>query len=142
MSHPVFFGYYFYQGLTQNCLKHQTERKTLRIMSTPSSTLGKFFHGLAKLYRGFRAIILNLVFIIIVLLGIGSMLGQPPVVVETGSALLLNSEGTLVDQLTFVDPLNVLMSDSLGDTTTGEILLRDLLAAIEFAATDNDISSI
>ncbi len=111
-------------------------------MSTPSSTLGKFFHGLARLYRGFRAIILNLVFIIIVLLGIGSMLGQPPVVVETGSALLINSEGILVDQLTFVDPLNVLMSDSLGDTTTGEILLRDLLAAIDFAATDSDISSI
>jgi len=111
-------------------------------MSTPTSTLGKFFHGLATLYRGFRSIILNLVFIIIILLGIGSMLGQPPVVVETGSALLINPEGTLVDQLTFVDPLNVLMSDSLGSAGTGEILLRDLLAAIEFAATDNDISSI
>ncbi len=111
-------------------------------MSTPTSTLGKFFHGLAMLYRGFRSIILNLLFIIIVLLGIGSMLGQPPVIVETGSALLINPEGTLVDQLTFVDPLNLLLSDSLASAGSGEILLRDLLAAIDYAATDKQISSI
>ncbi len=111
-------------------------------MSTPTSTLGKFFHGLTRLYRGFRSIILNLLFIIVVLIVIGSMIGQPPLIVEKGSALLINPEGTLVDQLTFVDPLNVLMSDSLGNAGTGEILLRDLLTAIEFAGTDDDISSI
>ncbi len=111
-------------------------------MSTPTSTLGKFFHGLARLYRGFRSIILNLLFIIIVLIVIGSMIGQPPLIVEKGSALLINPQGTLVDQLTFVDPLNVLMSDSLGNDGSGEVLLRDLLTAIELAGTDDDISSI
>ena len=67
-------------------------------MTTPTSTLGKFFAGITKVYRGFRSVILNLLFIFLILGLIGSFLGQPPVIVERGSALLLNPEGILVDQ--------------------------------------------
>ena len=74
-------------------------------MATPTSTPGKFFAGLARLYRVFRSVILNLLFIFLVLVFIGSLIGQPPVVVQRGSALLVDPAGSLVDQLTYVDPL-------------------------------------
>lgn len=111
-------------------------------MTTPTSTLGKFFHGLARLYCGLRSVVLNLLFIFLFLVFIGSLIGQPPVIVQRGSALLLNLEGVLVDQLTFVDPLDALMADSLGADLAGEILLQDLLDTIDYAATDADISAI
>ncbi len=111
-------------------------------MTTPTSTLGKFFSGLARLYRGLRSVILNLIFISLLLIIVGSLFGEPPIMVQRGSALLINPEGAIVDQLTFVDPLNVLMADSLGNNVNAEVLLQDLLDAIDFASTDDDISSI
>jgi protease IV len=111
-------------------------------MTTPASTLGKFFAGLTKVYRGFRSVILNLLFIVLLLILVGSFIGQPPVIVEKGSALLLNPKGALVDQLTYVDPLDALVADSVGTDLNNEILLRDVLNAIELAGNDEDISSI
>jgi protease-4 len=111
-------------------------------MTTPTSTLGKFFAGITKVYRGFRSVILNLLFIFLILGLIGSFLGQPPVIVERGSALLLNPEGILVDQQTYIDPLDALVADSVGTDLDGEVLLRDVLNAIELASNDDDISSI
>jgi protease IV len=111
-------------------------------MTAPTSTLGKFFAGLSKVYRGFRSVILNLLFIFLLLILVGSFFGQPPVIVERGSALLLNPKGTLVDQLTYVDPLDALVADSVGTDLNNEIFLGDVLDAIEFAGNDEDISSI
>ena len=111
-------------------------------MTTPTSTLCKFFAGITKVYRGFRSVILNLLFIFLILGLISSFLGQPPVIVERGSALLLNPEGILVDQQTYIDPLDALVADSVGTDLDGEVLLRDVLNAIELASNDDDISSI
>jgi len=111
-------------------------------MPKPASTLGKFFYGLAKLYRGFRAVVLNLLFLLVVFIIVASLVGQPPVIVQRGSALLLNPNGILVDQLTYVDPLSALMADSLDTNTPREVLLQDVLDAISHAATDDDISAI
>ena len=111
-------------------------------MSAPTSTLGKFLSGLARLYRGFRAVVLNLLFIFLFLLFVASLIGQPPIIVQPGSALLLNPQGMLVDQLTFVDPLNTLVGDSLGSVLNDEVLLQDVLDAIDMAAADDDISAL
>jgi len=111
-------------------------------MTIPTSTLGKFFAGLTKVYRGFRSVILNLLFIALLLILVGSFIGQPPVIVERGSALLLNPKGALVDQLTYEDPLDALVADSVGSDLNNEILLGDVLNAIELAGNDEDISSI
>ncbi|MDG2175462.1 MAG: signal peptide peptidase SppA [Gammaproteobacteria bacterium] len=111
-------------------------------MTTPASTLGKFFAGLTKVYRGFRSVILNLLFIVLLLILVGSFIGQPAVIVEKGSALLLNPKGALVDQLTYINPLDALVADSVGTDLNNEILLRDVLNAIELAGNDEDISSI
>lgn len=111
-------------------------------MSAPTSTLGKFLSGLARLYRGFRSVILNLLFLFLLLLFVASLIGQPPIIMQPGSALLLNPGGTLVDQLTYVDPWDTLMADSLGAEIRNEVLLQDVLDAIDMAASDNRISSL
>jgi len=112
-------------------------------MAKPTSTLGRFFSGLAMLYRGFRSVILNLLFIFLILLFLDSLIGEAPVMVQPGSALLLNPDGTLVDQLTFVDPLDALVADSLdSDIQNQEVLLQDVLDAINLAAEDSNISSL
>ena len=90
-------------------------------MTTPASTLGKFFAGLTKVYRGFRSVILNLLFIVLLLILVGSFIGQPAVIVEKGSALLLNPKGALVDQLTYINPLDALVADSVGTDLNNEI---------------------
>lgn len=111
-------------------------------MPSSTSTLGKFLSGLARLYRGLRSAVLNLLFIFLFLLFVASLIGQPPIVIRPGSALLLNPQGTLVDQLTYVDPWSTLMADSLGTEIGDEVLLADVLDAIDAAATDDRISAL
>jgi len=111
-------------------------------MNKPTSTPGKFLHGLASIYRGFRAIVLNGLFLVALLIVVASLIGQPPVTVQNGSALLLDLNGVLVDQRTYVDPLSTLMADSLDADVPREILLQDVLDAIDCAAKDPAISSI
>ncbi|NBS26577.1 MAG: signal peptide peptidase SppA [Gammaproteobacteria bacterium] len=111
-------------------------------MKKVASTLGKFFYGLTRIYRGFRSVILNLLFILLVLVLVGSFIGQPPIVVQRGSALVINPHGVIVDQLTFVDPLDALMADSLDVEINNEVLLTDILDAIALAKSDDNISSI
>jgi len=111
-------------------------------MTTPASTLGRFFSSLAKIYRGFRSVILNLLFIFLLLVFVASLIGQPPITVQRGSALLISPHGVIVDQLTFIEPLDALMADSLDAEIGNEVLLQDILDAINYAATDDNISSI
>ena len=111
-------------------------------MKKAASTLGKFFYGLTRIYRGFRSVILNLLFIFLVLVLVGSFIGQPHIVVQRGSALVINPHGVIVDQLTFVDPLDALMADSLDVEINNEVLLTDILDAIALAKSDDNISSI
>jgi len=111
-------------------------------MKKAASTLGKFFYGLIRIYRGFRSVILNLLFILLVLVLVGSFIGQPPIVVQRGSALVINPHGVIVDQLTFLDPLDALMADSLDVEINNEVLLTDILDAIALAKSDDNISSI
>lgn len=111
-------------------------------MTTPASTLGKFFSSLAKIYRGFRSVILNLLFIFLLLVFVASLIGQPPIIVQRGSALLISPRGVIVDQLTFIEPLDALMADTLDAEIGNEILLQDILDAIDYAGEDDNISSI
>ena len=100
-------------------------------MTTPASTLGRFFSSLAKIYRGFRSVILNLLFIFLLLVFVASLIGQPPIIVQRGSALLINPHGVIVDQLTFIEPLDAFMADYLDAEIGNEVLLQDMLDAID-----------
>ena len=56
------------------------------------------------------------------------------------AALLLNMSGTVVDQKSAVNPLQALISEQL--PTDHEVLLRDVIDAIDYAAEDPAINSL
>ena len=111
-------------------------------MTRATSTLGKFFSALSRIYRVFRAIILNGLFLLLVILFAASLIGEAPFVIQPGSALLVNPDGVLVEQYTYVDPMQALLADSLDNAGPREVLVAELLDAISEAAVDDRISSL
>jgi len=92
-------------------------------MTRATSTLGKFFSALSRIYRVFRAIILNGLFLLLVILFAASLIGEAPFVIQPGSALLVNPDGVLVEQYTYVDPMQALLADSLDNAGPREVLV-------------------
>jgi len=90
-----------------------------------------------------RKIILNLVFFVILFLLISAMLssGDKPRV-EKGVALVLKPEGYIVEQLTYVDPIDEAMKEATGNEDAPETLLYDLIEAIDNAKDDDRITAM
>lgn len=103
--------------------------------------LRRFFNGLLSIYRFIRSVLFNLLFLFLLAVFLGAMIGEPPAIVQPGSALLLNPVGVIVEQESYADPLALLANRSAGGGT-GEVLLQDMLDAIRIARTDDRISSL
>ncbi|MGX5173877.1 signal peptide peptidase SppA [Aliikangiella sp. IMCC44653] len=90
-----------------------------------------------------RKIILNLVFFILLFMFISAMLssGDKPSV-DDGVALILQPRGQIVEQLTFVDPVEEAMQQATGNSPPPETLLYDLIEAIDNAKDDNRITAL
>jgi len=87
--------------------------------------------------RFFSAIIvLFLVFFVI----IGLFAGEPPVIIQSGSALLLKPNGSIVTQLTHKDPIEEALNNASNESS--ETLLSDVLMAIEESKSDDRIKAI
>lgn len=98
---------------------------------------GALFWGLNKA----RIVILNLIFFGLLLLIFALMMrGPDKITVSEGSALILAPSGTIVEELAG-DPVELAINKMLG-AEQPEVLLRDVLRAIEQAAEDDRISSI
>jgi len=107
--------------------------------------IASFFYGIWTLIRVtnhlvFLAIVafLFLGFIIGIIASAGSKTGIKPV--EAKTALVLNLEGTLVEQFSS-DPISRAFAEATGDGQT-EIQLRDLIKVLEAAKTDKSIDRI
>jgi len=89
-----------------------------------------------------RKLLLNfLVFgIILIIIGAASKNDQakPPV----GAALLVNIQGSLVEQKRPTDPLDQLLKDNYQQTQDAETLVADVLEAIDFAHHDDAIKML
>lgn len=98
------------------------------------------FRGLMKFITFLRLLVVNLFFVVIVIFLI-SVLSQSklPEIPQQG-ALILNIDGTLVDQKSYVDPLARLMGEN--DPQQLETLLPDVIEAINFARDDERINTI
>ncbi len=66
--------------------------------------------------------------------------GKPTV--ENGVALVLQPNGFIVEQLTYVDPIEKAMQEAAGGQDVPETLLYDLIDAIENAKDDKRITSL
>ncbi len=98
--------------------------------------LGTLWTGLTKI----RLALSNLLFIFIICLVIWAFRDAKPEPLPDSAALLLNPVGTVVDQRTFVDPLEVLLSDQAPQER--EVLLGDLIDAILLAKDDPRITAL
>lgn len=113
-------------------------------MQTKQSLFSKFIGFIAKTFKFVRISLLNLaVFMVIVLFLSAIVSDEGSVDIKDNSALVLKLEGELVIQKRFVSPLNQLQGElNFTSQQLTEVLLADVLTAIERATNDNRIETI
>lgn len=114
-------------------------------MSEKRSFTKSLFVGIWNTINFSRRLVLNILFlvlIIFIIIGISNS-GSKKAKVEANSALVLNLEGNIVIQKTWVDPAEKFIGEISGQGNDNpEILLVDLIKAIENATEDNRIKAI
>ena len=108
-------------------------------MSNPS-LLRRLFGGLWKAITWLRLALTNLLFIAMLLIIYFVYLGGSPEPLPERAALLLNPVGSIVDQKRPVEPLQALLGEP--SPADHQVLVRDVIKAIELAAADPAINSI
>lgn len=102
------------------------------------------FRKLFGLINGIRKIFLNLIFfVLIAVVAVLIVADDDPIKVPENGMLVVELRGSLVEQKTYVDPVDEFFSGALGGADAApETLLSDVLKSIEFAASDDRISGI
>lgn len=107
-----------------------------------TNPLLRFFSGLLAIYRALRAVVFNLVFLLLLLLLASPFLPQPQLPVPADSALVLDPVGVIVEERTLMSPVDQVLNETAGADDSGEVLLQDVLDAIDLATEDSRISSL
>ncbi|GGW58131.1 signal peptide peptidase SppA [Alishewanella tabrizica] len=104
----------------------------------------RLFGAIWSVYRGFRATVLNIIFILfVILIGSAVFSGGDKVEIADTSALYLNLRGDLVEEKRFVDPISAALNESVGgQQEQPEVLVSDIVKVINHAATDNRIQAM
>jgi len=99
-----------------------------------------------KLWYGIdlsRKIFLNLIFFILIIVFIAAIAdADNKPTVEDGIALVLQPTGIIVEQKTYVDPVDQAMQEASGADKVPETLLYDLIEAIDNAKDDKRITAL
>lgn len=106
--------------------------------------LGSMFRYLWRFINAIRVILLNIVFFAL-LIGFIAVLMQEedPVEVPDNGILVLNPQGILVEEKTYIDPVDQFFNKAFGaDDPVPEVLLSDVLDALEKAKTDERIGAV
>ncbi|QYJ88015.1 signal peptide peptidase SppA [Shewanella mesophila] len=111
-------------------------------MSAKPSIFKRILSVLWKGLNGTRKVILNLFFFGFLAFVVIALSSSDLPVIEDGSALVLDLSGAIVEQKRQVDPIEAAMKSGNGTDSDAEILLSDLIHAIDNAAADTRISSI
>lgn len=107
-----------------------------------ANPISRLLRGLLGVYRFIRSFILNLLFLLLLVLLLSPLLPQSKVPVPAQSALLLNPAGTLVEQRSYRSAVDQLLEGTGTSAGTGEVLLQDVLDAIDLAREDERINSL
>ncbi|HEY0922332.1 signal peptide peptidase SppA [Rheinheimera pacifica] len=104
----------------------------------------RLFGTIARVYRGFRSVILNLLFICIVaLIAVSIFSGDDKIKVPPTAALVLNLTGDLVEEKRWTDPIATAINESLGGQEDApEVLVSDVVSVIKNATSDNRIQAL
>ena len=88
----------------------------------------RIFTGLGRFFNGLRLLTVNLVFLFVVVFIISLASNEIPQIPKKG-ALIVNPQGTIVDQLSYIDPLVHLLGENNAEKQ--ETLLQDVIDAIK-----------
>jgi len=104
----------------------------------------RLFSAIARVYRGFRSVILNLLFIsIVALIAVSIFSGEDKVQVPQTAALVLDLTGDLVEEKRWTDPIATAVNESLGgQEESPEVLVSDVVTVINKATKDNRIQAL
>lgn len=107
-----------------------------------ANPISRLFRGLLGIYRFIRSFILNLLFILLLLVLLSPLLPRGERPVPDQSALALNLAGTLVEQRSLGTAVDQLLEETGASTAAGEVLLQDVLDAIDLAREDQRITAL
>lgn len=102
--------------------------------------IGTLISGTWRAIKGFQGFILTIFFYALLFSVIAVIGSNKPPKVHDGSALVVAPAGLLVEQLTEVDPFQEFLS--LGGGSSGEVLVSDVVTAIDRAANDKRITTL
>jgi protease-4 len=102
--------------------------------------IGRFFNSIWKGITWIRLAISNLFFIAMLAIVYFVYWGGTPDPLPEKAALLLSPVGSVVDQRSFIDPLTALLGEPSPESR--EVLLRDVIEAIETAKDDPNINAM
>ncbi len=105
----------------------------------PRGFFRRFFSGLGSVLTFSRNLIMNTFFVIFLLLIFVAIGSSAPKPLPDKFALRVAPSGQLVDQRSYIDAASLLMRDEREETET---VVRDVVDAINYAATDNRVDSI
>jgi protease-4 len=108
-------------------------------MSKPS-LVRRILSGIWRGITRIRLALSNILFLVMIALIYFVYIGGAPEPLPDKAALLLNMSGTVVDQKSVVNPLKALMDQP--SPASHEVLLRDVIEAIDYAAVDPAINSL
>jgi protease IV len=102
------------------------------------------FRKLFSFINGIRKVILNIIFFALMGAAVVLLVAEDdPVEVPENAMLVVNLRGNLVEQLTYVDPLDAFFDGAFGGNgDPAETLLSDVIKSIELAKNDSRISGI
>ncbi|KJY85250.1 protease 4 [Vibrio galatheae] len=106
--------------------------------------VGLFFKGIWKLITFIRLALVNFIFLasIAIIYFIYTSAETPTPSVPTESALILNISGPIVEQSTYVNPMDSLTGSIFGQNLPKENVLFDIVETIRHAKDDNKVSGI
>ena len=104
--------------------------------------LAKIFKGIWTGINFSRRLVLNILFLLLVILFFVAITGEEDQVkVADGTVLRLNLNGPIVEEKTYVDPVEAAINDAtMGKEAPSEILLDDVIEVINEATKDDRIS--
>lgn len=106
--------------------------------------IAKLFKGIWHALNFSRRLIVNLVFVVLIIGIVAAMMSsEEEVLIPQDSVLRLNLSGKLVEQLTYVDPVDAALDDAFGPSDKPmEVLVDDVIKVINKATHDDRIKAI
>ncbi len=98
------------------------------------------FRRLMKFLSALRILVTNLLFLVVLAFVFLAFSGGEIPTVPNKGALVLDIQGSLVDQKNYVDPLVLIMGES--DPSQYQTLLQDVIDAIDYGTEDKRITSL